>query len=114
MDRDGKSLGIAWTDALPTPQLEGPRATYPHVQPGINLVIEATRTGYEQFFVLTDPPDAGDAPDLSLTLETDGLTAEEAPGGAVTLTDADGDTLAGLGKHRTPGTPPSTPSAGTR
>jgi RHS repeat-associated protein len=94
---DGKAITLAWDGALPTPLLDGPRATYPQVQPGVDLVVEATRTGYEQFFILTDAPQAGAAPELSLTVETDGLTAEAAADGAVVFNDADGDTVAASG-----------------
>jgi hypothetical protein len=56
---EGQSVGLEWEQALPKPRLEGPRAVYPDVQPGVDLVVEATRTGYEQFFVLTRKPGRG-------------------------------------------------------
>ena len=58
----GESVGLEWDGPLPAPRLEGPRAVYAEVQPGVDLVVEATRTGYEQFFVLTDRPAAGSCP----------------------------------------------------
>ena len=93
----GEALGLAWDGALPGPELDGPRATYRQVQPGVDLVVEATRTGYEQFFVLTEAPDGGTAPELSLTVQTEGLTAAPAADGAVTFTDADGTAVAASG-----------------
>jgi hypothetical protein len=98
---EGESLGLAWEGTLPTPRLEGPRATYPQVQPGVDLVVEATRTGYEQFFVLTDAPAPGAEPELSLTVQTEGLTAKAAADGAVVFTDGEGDVVAGTGTPHT-------------
>lgn len=44
----GETVGLQWDQELPAPRLEGPRAVYADVQPGVDLVVEATRTGYEQ------------------------------------------------------------------
>ena len=77
-DEGGPDVGIDWSTALPKPTLAGPRATYADVQPGVDLVVEATRTGYEQFFVLKDRPATPEqAPTLSLTMSGDGLAAVE-------------------------------------
>jgi len=89
----GEEVALQWDGELPEPQLEGPRATYPDVQPGVDLVIEATRTGYEQFFVLTDRPADGDAPDLSLTVTAEGLTPTPDSDGGVAFTAADGEVV---------------------
>jgi RHS repeat-associated protein len=91
LERDGESIGIAWDGDLPEPRLEGPRAIYPEIEPGVDLVIEATRTGYEQFFVLTERPEKGAAPELDLIIEADGLLVEEVADGAVQFVDDRGD-----------------------
>lgn len=87
----GESVGLEWDGPLPAPRLEGPRAVYPQVQPGVDLVVEATRTGYEQFFVLTDRPAAGQLPGLALRARATELTASEAADGGVVFTDAAGE-----------------------
>jgi hypothetical protein len=47
-------IALEWVGVLPQPQLSGTKATYVDVRPGVDLVIEATRTGFEQFFVVKD------------------------------------------------------------
>lgn len=66
------SLSLRWGDVLPTPVLTGPRATYLDVLPGVDLVLEATRTGFEQFFIIRERPEPGSAPDLGVTLQAAG------------------------------------------
>ena len=91
---DGQSVSVAWTEELPEPRLEGPRAVYEDVQPGVDLVVEATRTGYEQFFVLTEAPQDPAALDLGLQVRTEGLETTADADGGVAFTDAAGE-LAG-------------------
>jgi hypothetical protein len=45
---------MTWAGRLPAPLLDGARATYPEVSQGIDLVVEARMTGYEQFVVVRD------------------------------------------------------------
>ncbi|WP_155858948.1 DNRLRE domain-containing protein [Candidatus Blastococcus massiliensis] len=89
----GETVGLAWEGELPTPTLEGPRAVYRDVEPGLDLVVEATRTGYEQFFVVKERPDADTPLDLSLTVVGDGLTAAPLPDGGVQYTDGAGEVV---------------------
>ncbi|MGW6130131.1 putative toxin [Cellulomonas sp. NPDC055163] len=81
----GTVTRVAWEGELPAPRLEGRRATYESVEPGTDLVIEATSTGFEQFFVVHERP-AGDA-DLTfpLTVTTDGEKVEVAPDGSLSV-----------------------------
>ncbi|MEJ3748418.1 DNRLRE domain-containing protein [Actinomycetes bacterium KLBMP 9797] len=46
----GTTLG--WSGVLPEPVLEGNKATYREVRPGVDLVVSVTRTGYEQLLVV--------------------------------------------------------------
>lgn len=94
--RDGKKVdrqvALAWDKRLPEPVLEGRRATYPEMTPGVDLVVESRRSGFEQFFVLDTPaalPASGPV-SWSFTLRTKGLTAAQADDGGVTFTDAAG------------------------
>lgn len=68
----GVTSRIQWEGALPAPVLAGRRATYREVRPGIDLVLEATSTGFEQFFVVHERPSSAEPLDLPLTVVTEG------------------------------------------
>lgn len=55
---DGSLLGFNWPGALPKPVLDGPKATFTEVLPGVDLVVEANASGFEQFFILKVKPSA--------------------------------------------------------
>jgi hypothetical protein len=55
----GVTTRVGWDGALPEPTIEGRRAVYADVRPGVDLVLEATATGFEQFIVLDERPPAG-------------------------------------------------------
>lgn len=92
-----QSVGLEWSGPLPKPRLEGPRAVYPEARPGVDLVVEATRTGFEQFFVLTRKPSDTDAPDLHLRLRATGLTAAATADGGVQFKDKAGKVMGSSG-----------------
>ncbi|GAA3564644.1 DNRLRE domain-containing protein [Kribbella ginsengisoli] len=48
----GKRSSLGWSGPLPVPELEGNVATYRNVKPGVDLVVEATRTGYQQHLLV--------------------------------------------------------------
>lgn len=50
----GDSVAIAWPGSLGEPELEGNAAVYAGAWPGIDLVVHATRDGFEQSFVISD------------------------------------------------------------
>ena len=52
----GRQVALAWPGKLPQPMLHGSTATYADVAPGVDMVIEALRTGYEQKFVVKQRP----------------------------------------------------------
>lgn len=85
---EGRQVVLAWPGSLRAPAVEGTRATYPEVQPGVDMVVEALRTGYEQLFVVKQRP----AGPLSwrLPLKTKGLTARAESDGSVSFVDAGG------------------------
>ncbi len=82
------TFGYDWPTALPKPQLIGDTAVYPNVQPGVNLVAQATRTGFEFSLVLTQRP----TKPLKFTLPVDASGASLSSGadGSLTLKDAHG------------------------
>jgi hypothetical protein len=47
-----RGVSLAWKGKLGRPTLAGNRATYAEVQPGVDLVVDVLRTGYEQSMVI--------------------------------------------------------------
>jgi hypothetical protein len=93
----GGHAAVDWDGPLPAPQVSGARAVFPEVRAGIDLVVEATRTGFEQFFVLKQRPDArGLVPLLALTLRSDGVNAVDRPAGGTDLLDGAGKVVASV------------------
>ncbi|GAA3564630.1 DNRLRE domain-containing protein [Kribbella ginsengisoli] len=48
----GNRSALGWSGPLPAPELNGATATYREVKPGVDLVVEATRTGYQQYLLV--------------------------------------------------------------
>ncbi|MCW2639417.1 MAG: repeat-associated core protein, partial [Dactylosporangium sp.] len=87
---DDDTLSMQWDGALPEPALAGNRATYPEALPGVDLVVEATRTGFEQFVVVKDASAAARVATLRLPMKSKKLRfANDAPG-AFAIKDASG------------------------
>ncbi|MFE7328179.1 DNRLRE domain-containing protein [Streptomyces sp. NPDC057565] len=82
----GDRVSLQWKGVLPTPTLEGRTATYRDAFPGADLVVSATRTGFEQYVVLRERPEAGFS--YTLPLSSPGLKVRQAAGGSVEFTDA--------------------------
>lgn len=74
---------VRWEGSLPQPRLEGRRAVYEDVEPGIDLVLEATATGFEQFFVVNEEPAGGELPSLPMSVVADGAELQTAPDGGL-------------------------------
>ncbi|MFF4169687.1 hypothetical protein, partial [Streptomyces sp. NPDC001744] len=49
LGRGEEQITLQWRGGLPAPKLDGARATYADAVPGADVVVEATRTGFEQF-----------------------------------------------------------------
>ena len=86
----GVTSRVQWAGALPKPVLAGRRATYPSVRPGVDLVMEATSTGFEQFFVVRARPAAGAALAFPLTVVTDGGQLQAGADGSLSVVAAGG------------------------
>ncbi|MFD9302132.1 DNRLRE domain-containing protein [Streptomyces sp. NPDC060048] len=80
-----EQITLQWRGALPAPKLDGTRATYAEAVPGADVVVEATRTGFEQFVELRAKPAAGFS--YTLPLKAKGLKVEEQADGSVLFTD---------------------------
>ncbi|MFE2729280.1 ricin-type beta-trefoil lectin domain protein [Kitasatospora sp. NPDC059327] len=85
-----QQLRFGWLGRLPKPKLEGSRATYVDARPGVDLVLQATRTGFEQFLVVKDRSAVSQAGTLTLPLDTTGLTVVPQTDGSIQLLDASG------------------------
>ncbi|WP_051800023.1 RHS repeat-associated core domain-containing protein [Catenuloplanes japonicus] len=86
---------MTWTGPLPTPVLDGTTATYPDVKPGVDLVVKATRTGFQQLFVVKEKAGLAHVKDVTLPLSAKNATTHTVDeGGTVTLADAKGRVIA--------------------
>ncbi|MFE6621817.1 DNRLRE domain-containing protein [Streptomyces sp. NPDC057740] len=94
-DRKGRQLQLGWYGALPTPTIEGAADTvarYKDALPATDLLIESTRTGYEQFLKLKNRSAVDSNGQVTYSLKAKGLTAKAHADGSVTFTDAKGKT----------------------
>lgn len=84
-----RRLVLGWPGKLPTPVLSENRATYPEVAAGIDLVVEATRTGFSQYLTLKSRAAVEHLPALDLPLSGKGLSSfTQGTAGELTLKDA--------------------------
>ncbi|MFE0627227.1 RHS repeat-associated core domain-containing protein [Streptomyces sp. NPDC058864] len=79
-------ITLQWKGGLPAPKLEGTRAEYPEAVPGADVVVEATRTGFEQFVDIKQRPAAGGY-SYTLPLKAQGLKVRQLKDGSVLFTD---------------------------
>lgn len=88
-------VAMSWTGALPEPRLDGPVATYPEVLPGVDLVVRATRIGFEQLLTVKNRDAVDRVREVALALTGPGIAGHRHDEqGGVTLTGLDGATLA--------------------
>ncbi|MFJ4773349.1 DNRLRE domain-containing protein [Streptomyces uncialis] len=83
---NGERITLKWKGGLPEPELNGTTATYKDALPGADVIVEATRTGFEQYTRLDKRPEGGYG--YTLPLHADGLKATANHDGSVTFTDA--------------------------
>ncbi|MEU3658006.1 DNRLRE domain-containing protein [Streptomyces sp. NPDC032161] len=83
-----EQITLRWKGGLPEPELDGSRATYPDALPGADLIVEATRTGFEQFVELKERPTAKGY-SYTLPLRTDGLKVKQLKDGSLLFTDVE-------------------------
>jgi len=67
---------LGWSGPLPAPEIDGTTATYREVKPGVDLVVEATRTGYEQHLVVKTRQAAVQLKQVRMPWKADGMTAK--------------------------------------
>ncbi|MFF8607208.1 DNRLRE domain-containing protein [Streptomyces sp. NPDC015346] len=81
-----QQITLQWKGGLPVPKLEGTRAEYVNAVPGADVVVEATRTGFEQFVEIKQKPTEQDYT-YTLPLRAKGLKASQQADGSVVFTD---------------------------
>ncbi|WP_217145934.1 DNRLRE domain-containing protein [Streptomyces sp. AC627_RSS907] len=86
-------IAVQWKGGLPAPRLSGHTATYENAVPDGDLVVEATRTGFEQFLQLRRAPRDG-APLVLPIVLPEGMTARPGADGGVDFVDDSGETIA--------------------
>ncbi|WP_345042743.1 DNRLRE domain-containing protein [Streptomyces sannanensis] len=86
MGSGDQSLTLGWQGTLPEPSVDGDTATYRDALPATDIVVEATRTGAEQYVVLKDR-DATENGTFTLPLSAPGLTARRGLDGSVFFLD---------------------------
>ncbi|GGU44001.1 DNRLRE domain-containing protein [Streptomyces violascens] len=83
---EGKSkITLGWHGGLPAPELDGTRATYKGALPDADVIVDATRTGFEQYVRVNKRPQ-GDYT-YTLPIRTQGLEARQGKGGAIEFVD---------------------------
>ncbi|MGW2399471.1 DNRLRE domain-containing protein [Kitasatospora sp. NPDC001664] len=83
----GPAMTLNWHGELPTPVLEGTKARYPDALTATDLVIESTRTGFEQFLELKDRSAVAANGSVTMTLDAKGLTARANEDRSVSFVD---------------------------
>ena len=82
-----QQVRFGWLGKLPKPRLEGSKATYVDARPGVDLVLQATRTGFEQFLVVKDRAAVSQAGTLTVPLDTTGMNVVPQADGSIQLVD---------------------------
>ena len=92
-DGEGTSLSLSWPADLPKPELVGDTATYRNVFPGVDLVLTATRLGFQQQLVVNSRPDAatlGKLSRLEFPMSATGADVKKGDGGQLQVLDKAG------------------------
>jgi RHS repeat-associated protein len=84
------AVGVSWRGRLPEPVLEGSKATYRDVLPSVDVVVEATRTGYRQLFVVKDRAGLASVARIPVGMRTGKLSAASDGKGGITFKDGGG------------------------
>lgn len=91
-------LSLGWVGGdLPKPTIDGNTATYKDVRPGVDLLVQATRTGFEQSLVLHSAPANPADARVTLPITAHGLDFADHGDSDVSVTAA-GKTLGGVGR----------------
>ena len=92
-DGDSTELSLDWAGRLPKPVLEDNTATYRNVIPGVDLVLLATRLGFQQHLVVKERPSQRTLSQLrrlQFPMAADGAIVIEGAGGELQVVDESG------------------------
>ncbi|WP_078910299.1 DNRLRE domain-containing protein [Streptomyces sp. NRRL S-87] len=81
-----QQVTLQWKGGLPAPKLDDNRATYENAVPDGDLVVEATRTGFEQYVRINKRP-AAEGYTYTLPLKAKGLKVEQQGDGSLLFLD---------------------------
>lgn len=83
---------LGWPGRLPEPVLSGTRATYLSIRAGVDLIMEATSRGFEQYFVVKDRAGLASVATIALPWRTPtGVTTTRSKNGDLELRDKEGN-----------------------
>ncbi|MFD6819903.1 DNRLRE domain-containing protein [Streptomyces sp. NPDC060085] len=91
----GQQIALQWKGGLPKPKLDGTRATYVNAVPGADVVVEATRTGFEQFVDIKERPDKGGYT-YTMPLKAKGLKVKQLKDGSLLFSNKKGKKQASM------------------
>ncbi|NED17956.1 RHS repeat-associated core domain-containing protein [Streptomyces sp. SID9913] len=81
-----QQIRLQWKGGLPEPELDGNRATYVGAVPDGDVVVEATRTGFEQYVTIRKRP-TQKRYSYTLPLKAKGLKVKQLKDGSLLFTD---------------------------
>ncbi|MFI8323827.1 RHS repeat-associated core domain-containing protein [Streptomyces sp. NPDC085529] len=85
LGQGAERITLQWRGGLPAPKVDGTRATYVNAVPGADVIVESTRTGFEQFVEIKEKPTEGYS--YTLPLKAKGLKVAQQADGSVLFTD---------------------------
>ncbi|MFI6416778.1 DNRLRE domain-containing protein [Streptomyces sp. NPDC050842] len=85
---DDKAMTLSWRGVLPEPSVSGTTARYADVLTATDLIIESTRTGFEQFLELKNRSAVEANGSVTLTLDAKGVKARANADRSVTFLEA--------------------------
>ena len=80
-----EQITLQWKGGLPEPKVQGTRAEYVNAVPGADVVVEATRTGFEQYVEIKQKPTT-EGFSYTLPLQAEGLKVKQLKDGSVLFT----------------------------
>ncbi|MEV8514762.1 DNRLRE domain-containing protein [Dactylosporangium sp. NPDC051484] len=86
----GQPVVLGWRGALPEPTLSGSTATYAEIRPGVDLVVQATRTSYLYSFVVKNTAAMAALGQVALPWTTGALSTAATAGGGLELRSREG------------------------
>ncbi|MEU8761546.1 DNRLRE domain-containing protein [Streptomyces sp. NPDC048659] len=93
---EGRELGLSWRGVLPEPVVSGTTARYVDALAATDLIIESTRTGFEQFLELKNRSAVAANGSVTLTLNAKGVRARANADRSVTFLDVKSGKQVGL------------------